>query len=116
MSRLMSLQHELHSEYHSDGQLRDHLLNAVDISAIKDSIKDRTPRTAHQLNNRVSNRLSTGKTTAGSISALRAAPTYDPGDEDAENEVQYTLCQNYAGDARRTLRPYGPRRGSTGGR
>lgn len=69
VSRLMSLPHHLHTEYHSDRQLRDRLLNAVHIPAVRDSLRERTPCTAHQLINRVGNRLLTERKTAGSISA-----------------------------------------------
>ena len=61
VDKLMSLQHQLHKDYHTDRYLRDRLMTAVDIKEINDSLKDRVPRNAHQLFNRVANRLSSRK-------------------------------------------------------
>lgn len=74
VSNLMSLHNQLYLEYHSDLHLRDRLFNAVNPPSIKDSIKYRTPRTAHQPINRVSNRLSINPRTARSVSALVVSP------------------------------------------
>lgn len=84
ISRMMSLQHQFHTEYHSDRQLRDRLLNDVEIPAIKDGIKERILRTSHQGINRVDNSLSTSKRTEGSISALIADCPINPDDDDEE--------------------------------
>lgn len=59
VSSMMSLQEQLHRDYRTDRQLRDRLLNAVDIPHIQDSLRDRATRTAQQLINRVATRLST---------------------------------------------------------
>lgn len=47
--RLMGLQHQLQRDYHPDRYLRDRLMSAVDILYIQHALRDRTPRTSHQL-------------------------------------------------------------------
>lgn len=64
-ARLMNHQYDPRKDYHTYLYLYDRLLSAVDIPDIKKQLRDRTPRTFLQLNNRVSNRLNTGKGSSG---------------------------------------------------
>lgn len=64
-ARLMSLQHQLQKDYHTDKYLRDRLMSAVEIPDIQNTLRDRTPRTSHQLINRVENLLSTRAGSSG---------------------------------------------------
>lgn len=111
----MSLQHELHPDYHTDRRLRDRLLNAVDIPTIQDALRDRTPRISQQLINRVANRLSTQKRTAGMTAAHLAEDAHDWDDSD-DDMALYSLGQKYGGDAKRHLKSYVPRRQNCGQR
>lgn len=112
VDRLMSLQNQLHPDYNTDRQLRDRLVNAVDIPRIQDSLRDRTPRTAQQLINRVANRLSTKKHSAGG-NAAHLATENDRRDMEDEKEANYTLGQEYGGEAERNVKlPGSSRRGT----
>lgn len=65
----MSTQKQLENCYHGDRYLRDQLMTAIDITSVQDSLKDRVPRGAQQLVNRVANRLSEKIRMAGSTLA-----------------------------------------------
>lgn len=58
VAKLMSLQQQLDTLYHSDGFLLDFLITAVDVTTIKNSFRDIIPRTSHKCVNRVVNKLS----------------------------------------------------------
>lgn len=91
VSRLMSFQNQLHENYNYDRQICDMLLNVVDIGTVCDVLCDPTPRTAHQLINRVANDLPTQNTTAVS-SYSHVTPSPDERlDEEVEQEVVYTV-------------------------
>lgn len=105
ISRVMSLQHQLHDEYHSDIQLRDRLLTAVDIPTIRDTLRDKRPRTSHQLIHLVPNRLSTNKKTAGTISA-HLATRQQVFEEDSLCDIMYSLGQFYGGNVKRNIKSY----------
>lgn len=66
---LMSTQQQLHNTYHTERQLRDRLLTAVDVPSLQEIIADRQPRTAHQLIEQVANSLSERPRSAGSTVA-----------------------------------------------
>lgn len=95
-SKTMSLQHQVHSEYHSDLLLRDRLQKVVYNRIIKDAIKYRTPPTSHPLMNRVANSPSNHPRTARSVSSLVSLHAA----EQLEEEGMYTLVQSYGGDAK----------------
>lgn len=95
ISRLMSLQHQLHNEYHSDRQVRDRLLNVLDIPTGRNLLRDRTLRPAHQLINRVANCLSTEQNTAASIFAHVATSEPYHATEEAEHECMSSIGQRY---------------------
>lgn len=71
-SRLMQLQKQLDLPYHGDRYLRDQILTAVDIPSIQMVFRDKIPRTAEQAINRIANRLSEQRNTAGSSVAYMA--------------------------------------------
>lgn len=116
VARFMSLQHQLHAEYHSDRQLRHRLLNSVDISTIPDVMRERTLLTSHQLINRVANRLSTNPRTAGSVSAHLASHQPEAYHEYHDDYFMYTLGQSFRGDATQNIRVYDPKPFSGRGR
>lgn len=98
---MMSLEHQLHMEYHRDSQLRDRLQSAINIPTIKDEIKDPTPRMSHKFINRVSNLLSTSNRTVGPVSALVVAHELESDlMDDYEGDGHYTLGQSCGGDAK----------------
>lgn len=103
LDNIMALQQQLHNSYHGDRQLRDRLMNAIDIPRIQEALTDRQPRTSLQLTERVANKLSHKPRTSGtSIAYLSQIP-------DEQNNAWYTLGQRYHGKARRKLKHYGPR-------
>lgn len=97
---LLSLQQQLDKSYHSDTLLRDRLLTAVDMPAVKAGLRDRFPRTSKQAINRVAIQLSERKKSAGSASAYWTARV-------RHCDARYSLDRIYGGDAKRPMRrPY----------
>lgn len=78
-------------------------MTAVNIPSIQVSLKDRRPRTAQQLANRIINYLSEEPKTAGSSGAHLACGTYDSG----HKKDMCTIVQNYGGAAKRMIKSYG---------
>lgn len=115
-AELMRTEKQLDTPYNGDRYLRDRQLTAVEIPRIWDSLRDRMPRTAQQLINRVANRLSDKPKTAGTELALHAED-----DDPTENgsSAMYNLGKNYGGKAQRETKIYvfaRGRRGQKGGR
>lgn len=111
VDKMMALQQQLHSSYHGDRQLRDRIMNSVDIARIQDALTDRPPRTTQQLIERIATKLSHRPKTAGASSAYMSHEAPDRNRYDGEDQAMYTLGQRYHGDATRRLKHYGPKRG-----
>lgn len=90
VAKVMSLYNQLHPDYHTDCQRRDRLLDAVDLPAIENSLRDRTPRICQQLINRVANRMSSRKKTDGTTST-HVAGYHLYTSHPADDTVLYTL-------------------------
>lgn len=101
VSKVTSPEHQFHVQYYSDGQLKDRLLSAIDIPVVREEIRDRAPRTSHQLINRVIHHLWTKKRTAGTIVAHLAATDYDVDEEDIPEGM--SLSESCGGDAKHTI-------------
>lgn len=78
-------------------------MTAVDISLIQISLRDRIPRTAQQLANRIANRLSEKRRSSGST-IVDYAPAFEA---ELPEDVMHTLQQNYGGAASRSVNPFG---------
>lgn len=106
VSCMMRLQHQLHPEHHLHCQLRDPLLNVVDIPTIKDPINDMTSHTAHQHDQTCVKQAAHQQTTAGSVSTLSTLvaarhEVLSNKPEPEQYEGFYILYQSYVGDAAR---------------
>ena len=110
VDKLMSLQYQLHEDYHTDRYLRDRLMTAVDIPSINESLKDRVPRNAQQLVNRVANRLSGRKNSSSSTDQgyIAQGMNHDKMG-DMKDEAMYSIGQSYGGEAKRPVKRYGGR-------
>lgn len=106
VDKLMSLQHQLHEDYHTDRYLRDRLMTAIDIPNISDSLKDRVPRNAHQLVNRVANRLSGRKNSSGTTLTFIGKHN-NQSEPKNKDEALYSIGQNYGGEAKGKVKRYG---------
>lgn len=69
-THLMSMQHQLHSDFHTVRYRRDMLMSAIDLLDIQNILRDRTPRTSHKLINRAANRLSINRGSSGSEASI----------------------------------------------
>lgn len=99
-SNLTSLQYQLHENYHTDWYLRDQLMTYIDIPNIRDTLKDRVPRTSHQIVRRVASTLYNKKNSSESAAYLADKYRHpDVGLNHNENEDMYSLGQNYGGEA-----------------
>lgn len=114
VAKVMRIQKQLDKTYHGDQLLRDQLLMSIDVPSIQDSLKDKVPRSAQQLINRVANRLSDKPHSAGTPSAYFSSR--DPNRRPDRSESCYTLGQNYGGEAKRYVKMYGKIRRGRGGR
>lgn len=95
---LMSVQQQLREMYHTDCQLSDRLLSAVEVPTFQEMIADGHPRTAHQLIERVAKPLSERtKSAASTVAHLTEEPLDD---HDTDDHVNHTLGQKYDGDAK----------------
>lgn len=81
----MALQQQLHESYHGERQLRDRRMNGVNLPQIQEALTDRQPGTSNQLIERVANKLSHKKGTAGNSVALF---TIDPQQTTKEDGTQ----------------------------
>lgn len=98
VARLMSLQKQLHPNYHSDEFIRDRLLTTVDIPSIQVTLRDRVPRSIHRAVNRIANQLSDKPKTVGSTATFLTEP-----EEQDDDETFYSLGKTYGGDAQRPV-------------
>lgn len=70
-------------------------MSAIDLPEIQNALRDRTPRTSHELINRVANRLSTRKGSSGAEAHV-AEHELDGADEKGDLlDALYTLGQKY---------------------
>lgn len=76
-------------------------MSATDLSEIQNSLRDRTPRTSHQLINRVANRLSTRKGSSGAEDSIVNQEHCGSSEDEEIQDALYTLGQKYGGDAKR---------------
>lgn len=106
VAKLMSTQQQLEAVYHGDRHLRDQLIASIDIPKVQDTLKDRVPRTAHQLVNRVANRLSDKPRSAGITSAYLSSHNQSSYPSSEDERVNYTLGQNYGGAAKRETKGF----------
>lgn len=82
--------------------MRDQLMNAIEITQVKDSVKDRVPRTAQQLVNRVANRLSEKPRTVGEIYAYLATRNRRAYRKQSKDTMaHYTLDQHGTAEQRK---------------
>lgn len=95
---LMSIQHQLHDGYHTDRPLHHRLINSVYIPFITDLLRDRPPRTSHQLFDRVPDQK---QRTAEAESVHIPDRDYDP-EEKNDEEATYNLGERYGGPASTT--------------
>lgn len=118
VAKVMGIQKQLDSCYHGDRYLRDQLMKAIDISSVLDSLKDRVPRGAQKLVNRVAKRLSDKPRTARATSAYIANAQRELFMSSQDSGANYTLGQKYGGEAKRQVKSFGFRqhRGGRGGR
>lgn len=109
LDRTMAIQQQLHSSYHGDRQLRDRLMNGVNLPSIQDALTDRQPRTAHQINKLLANKLSHKKgTESTSVALLTSNETPNNGDAKGD-QAFYRLGQRYGGEAKSRMTHYGPK-------
>lgn len=77
---------------------------------IRETFRDREPRIALQLINRVANRLSREPRTAGSVTANWTAEHGHDGDAFPDGEIAtsvlYSLGKNYRGEAKRKVKSF----------
>lgn len=78
-------------------------MNAIDIRSMQISFRDRIPRTAQQLRNRIANRLSKKPKTIGSAYMNDEPDVIQLHTDDAV----YTLGKNYVEAERSSIKPYG---------
>lgn len=98
---LMSLQKQLHSNYHNDEFLRDRLqTTAVDIPAIQVTLRDRIPHTSQQADNMISKQLSDKEKSAGSPAIFLS----ESSDGQPEGEELYSLGSSYGVYSRRKVK------------
>ena len=103
VAKVMSTQKQLDASYHGDQYLRDQLMTSIDIPSVQDSLKDRVPRAAQQLINRVANRLSDKPNSAGTTSAYLISKGRTPYASPSTDGIYYTLGQEYWGESKREL-------------
>lgn len=93
VARVIPLQIQLDSNYHSDAFLRDRLFTAIDIPIIHSTLRDRLPCTSHQAVNRVANTLSYKAHSASSTSACMV----EAEDDQFRTEAHYSLKDSFGG-------------------
>lgn len=102
-AKLMALQKQVDTPYHTDGFLCDRLLTAVGLPAIHSSLRDRMPRSSQEAVNLIANQLSDKVKSAGSASACVAH--FDDEDSNAAYvQVLYSLGKAIGEDARRNIK------------
>lgn len=99
VTKLMTLQKQLDTPYHTVGFLRDRRLIVVDPPAIHGSFRDRMPRSSQQAVHRISNQLSDEVKSSGSACAC-VAHLEDEESDAVCPEVMYALCKTFGGNAR----------------
>lgn len=82
---------------------------------IQDALRDKAPRTSHQLINRVANRLSTKKRTVGTIFA-HISSLHSNLEDATHDHGLVTLGHRYGGNAKRLIKMSGPIRFTQRGR
>lgn len=79
---------------------------SIDIPRVQDSLKELVPSSVQQLINKVSNRLRSPRT-AGSTSSYMSDLLQEAYYESSEENYNYTLGQDYYGDASLQVRGFG---------
>lgn len=69
VGKMMRIKKQLETSYHGDRVLSDQLMTAIEIYTVQNSLKDRVPRGAQKLVNRVETRVSEKRRTGGSTLA-----------------------------------------------
>lgn len=82
----------------------------MDIATIRDTLRDRVPKTAHQLINRVGNRHRNKPRTAAVVKANWEINDTDLGSDEADTAI-YTLGKRYGCDAKGSTKNFGAGRG-----
>ena len=105
-NRLTQIQRQLDKSYRTDNFLRDQLLVAADLTSIKQSMRERVPKTAQEATQRIATFLSSEAGSAGSNAFFNC--------DTAFNEALYSLGSKYGGEAKRNLKGYqkGNRKGA----